>query len=204
MVPETFFISSLGRACIARRLAFTCKTLERFRLRRMLRKAKPRILGNVLITDPRDGCCRRQPGVLPNEPRRQDGSGPTDTGKAMHQNPATPLELSFDERENDSEIRWRTEVGSLDEEILEPEFRWIRLEGLLEERDDCPDTLCAEEAPLRLVRRTDLGAAPRRFSRHQPLEARILKSLSHRQWLGSIHTIQRPGSAAGPRSEIVR
>ena len=111
----------------------------------MFRKAKPRILGNVLITDPRDGGRRRHPGVLPNEPRRQDGSGATDAGKAMHQNPATPFELSFDERENDSEIWWRTEIGSLNEEILEPEFRWVRLEGLLEECDDCTDTLCAKE-----------------------------------------------------------
>jgi len=140
-----FRASSVDKACVARSLALSSKALEGFRLRRMLWKAKPRILGNVLVTDPRDGVRRRQPDVLPNEPRRQNSSGATDTSKAMHQNPATPLELSFDERENDSEIRRRTEIGSLNEEILEPEFRRVRIEGFLEERDDGTDTLCMEE-----------------------------------------------------------
>src|SRR5512141_1263533 len=137
----------------------------------MLREAKPRVLGNVLITDLRDGTRHRQPGVLPNEPRRQDSSGATDAGKAMHQNPATPLDLSFDERQNDSEIRWRAESGSLNEEIPEPEFLRIRFEGLLEERDDCTDTLCTEERRHGGQSARQIGMRrPGDSPGHQPLE----------------------------------
>ncbi len=111
----------------------------------MLRKAKPRILGKIWITAPRHGSRRRQPGVLTKRPPSQNGSSATDAGKTMHQSSATPLDLSIDERENRLEIRWRTETGSLNEEILESEFHGGQLDGLPEERDDSPDTLCAEQ-----------------------------------------------------------
>lgn len=93
-------------------LAFPGKALESFRLRRMLRKATPRILRKVLITDLRDGSRRRQPLVLPNEPRRQNGSSATDAGKAMHQNSAALLDLSVDERENKQSMVTGTFFGS--------------------------------------------------------------------------------------------
>lgn len=190
MVSGAFLISYSIRACVARRLAFSSKALKSFRLRRMLRKAMPRIFGNVLITDPRDGGRRRQPGVLPNKPRRQDGSGASDAGKAMYQNPATPLELSFDERENDAEIRWRTEIGSLYEEILEPEFRWVRLNGLLEERADGTDTLRTKERRSCDESTGQIGMrCPGDSPGHQPLEARILKIRTSAQWLAFIYHI---------------